>query len=51
VQRVRDFGIQSLKWDVSIKFLPSRFRELCRKGSGKIVRASVNGTHQENTAF
>jgi hypothetical protein len=45
-QRVRDLGILSPKWDVSIKSLSSGLRELCGKGSKENVRASQDGEHQ-----
>lgn len=41
VQRVRDFRAFSLKWDVLVKALPSRLRDLCGI-DGKIVRARGN---------
>jgi hypothetical protein len=41
VQRVRDFGALSPKWDVFIKPLPWRLRDLCKRESRKTIR--VNG--------
>lgn len=38
-QSVRDLGILSPKWDVSIKFLPSELREPQGRGDRKSVRA------------
>ena len=34
-----------IKWEVSLKSLTSRLRELCGKGGRMIVRASVDRTH------
>lgn len=45
----RGFGTLIPKWDVS-KNLPSRFRELRRRESGKRVRSVGNGGYQENEA-
>lgn len=36
--RERDAGAHSSKWDDSINSLPSELRELCRRGSRKILR-------------
>ena len=41
VQSVRDFGALSPKWDVFIKPLPWRLRDLCKRESRKTIR--VNG--------
>lgn len=37
-ERERDAGAHSPKWDDSINSLPSELRELCRRGSRKILR-------------
>lgn len=41
--KVRDLGALSLKWDVIIKSLASRFWDLQRKGGRKAVRAGGGG--------
>lgn len=43
VQRIRDFGTLTPKWDVFIKLFPSGPRELCRGGGGEILRARGGG--------
>jgi hypothetical protein len=43
VQRVRDFGVLILKKDTLIKPLPSRLRDLCRRGGRNILRARDSG--------
>lgn len=42
MQRVRDLGVPSTKWEVSIKSLFSDFRELCLAGGGKMVRSRAD---------
>jgi hypothetical protein len=39
VQRLRDFGTLSYKWDVSTKPLSSRLMDVCRRGYRKTVKA------------
>jgi hypothetical protein len=46
MQRVRDFGALSPKWDVFTNPLPSGLRVLCRRASRKIIGARGNGRHQ-----
>ena len=46
MQRLRDLGTLWPKWDVSIKSLPSGFRELSEKGDRKSVRSGVDEEHQ-----
>lgn len=41
--KVRDLGALSLKWDVIIKSLASRFWDLQRKGGREAVRARGGG--------
>ena len=48
MHRVRDLGVPSTEWDVSIKLLLVGLRELCRGGCGKISRASEDGLHHGN---
>lgn len=45
MQRVRNLGTLSPKWDLSIKFLLPELREKknCRRGGGKNARASEDG--------
>jgi hypothetical protein len=39
MQNMRDFGVFSPEWDVSITVFPSRVRDLHRRGgSGKVIR-------------
>jgi hypothetical protein len=45
VQRVRDLEPFNLKRDVTIKSLPSRLRERCRRGVREILRARGDGGH------
>lgn len=45
IQRVEDFGTLSLKWDVFIRPLPLRLRELWGRGSEKIPRVRGDGRH------
>jgi hypothetical protein len=40
VQKMRDLGILSPKWNVFIQTLPSVSREQCRRGERKTVRAN-----------
>lgn len=44
---MRNSGILSPKWDVFIKFLPSKLKEFCGREDGHIVRASRDSKHQE----
>lgn len=41
MQRVGGFAALSSKWEVFIKFLLSRFRDLYKRGGRKLVRAAV----------
>lgn len=50
LQRIRDFGTHSPKWDVSTKPIPSGLRELCEKEGGKIVRPRMDGWHKETVS-
>lgn len=43
MQRVRDFGAPSLKWDVFVQALLSKVRDLYRRGGRKIVGARGGG--------
>ena len=43
VQRVRDFEELGPKWDVFIKLLPSRLRDLRGRRQRKIIRARGYG--------
>jgi hypothetical protein len=43
MQRVRDFGALSSKWDVFIKTHFSSLKDLCGKGGRNIVRTRGNG--------
>lgn len=47
----RDLGTVSLKWDVSMKSLPSELRKSHRRGGWKNVRARGDGGHQENKSL
>lgn len=50
--RVRDLGILSPKWNVSIKSLPSERRQPCGRGSWKEHRSHRElGVNQENQVF
>lgn len=51
MHRVRGFGTLSPKCFAVFKSLPSRFRELCGRRGGKIVRAGKVGGHQRNSDF
>jgi hypothetical protein len=44
-ERERNLRTLSCTWDVSIKSLPSQFRELLGRGSGKDVRGRGKGEH------
>lgn len=48
---MRDLALLIPKWDVSITTLLSRFRDLCKEGSRKIIRARVHGQFQINIVF
>jgi hypothetical protein len=50
VQRVRDFGTLSPKWEFSIKSLTLGLKELCRRESRRSLQVSGDGRHQENMA-
>ena len=50
MQRMRDLGTLSPKWDVSIKFLPLGLNEPCERGDSKSIGAGVDGKHQVNKA-
>lgn len=50
-QRARDLGTLNPKQKVSIKSLTSELRELCRRGSGKNVRAREGRGQPENKAI
>lgn len=43
VQRVRDCGTLSIKWETFIKILFSFLRELCGRGGGKAVEPGITG--------
>ena len=47
----KDLGTHSSKWDVSIKSLPSEFRESLGRGGEGNVRARGDRGHQENKAL
>jgi hypothetical protein len=51
IQKVRDLGTQSSKWDVSIKSFSSGLREPHRRGGKKSVRAKGNGGYQDNNNY
>jgi hypothetical protein len=51
MQRIRELGTLSPKWNTSIKYLPSGLRELCRREGRKIVRASRDARCQGNKLF
>lgn len=40
-QREADFSALSLKWDVFVKLLLPRLREMCGRGSRKVIRTEV----------
>lgn len=42
-----DFGALGPRWAVFIKTLPSRLRDLCGRGGGKIVKLEVIGESTE----
>lgn len=46
LQRVRDVETPSHKWDIFIKSLPLCLKELYKRGGGKSVSASRDGTKQ-----
>jgi hypothetical protein len=48
---MRSFETFSLKYDVSVKSLPSGITELCKEGNRHIVRAIRDGGHQGNETF
>jgi len=48
MQRVRDLGTLSSKWDMSMKSFPT---EPCGRGGRKRKRTRGDGGHQENKAF
>lgn len=51
VQRVRDLGTLSIKWNISIKYLLPGVREPRRGECGEIVKARVDGEHQGNKVY
>ena len=48
--RVRDLRTSNPKWDVSIKPLPSRLRDPCRRGGRKTVRVRGGGELTETAS-
>lgn len=50
VEVERDFGALGPKWDVSIKVLPLRIRNLCGRGSGKIAEVRSDGFSKETVS-
>lgn len=51
VQRMREPGTLSPKWDIAIKLRLLGPREPCRRGGRKSMVARGDGGHQENKAF
>lgn len=51
VQRMRDLGTLSLKWEVFIKFFPSGLSKPSKRGDRKIVRPIAGERHYKNKAF
>lgn len=47
MQRVRDFGALSSKWDVFVMPLPSRLRDPYRRGGRKSIRAGGMGVSKK----
>lgn len=50
-QRVGEFGAFSPKWDIGIKLLPSRFKDLCTRGAGKSCRRARVTNDSKNSIF
>jgi len=44
---MREFGAMHSKWNLLIKPLPSRLRDLCGKGDRKIEKSTVMGGSKE----
>lgn len=51
VQTVKYFGALIREWDIFIKLFPSSSRNLCKRGSIKIIRARGSELLQENSVF
>jgi hypothetical protein len=49
-RKLRDFGVFSPAWDVFIVSLPSKLRDLSRRGR-KVVRARDEGNSKETSFF
>lgn len=51
VQRIRDCGLLSPKWDICVIHPLPRLRDLCRRGGGKSVIANVFWTQQGSCIY
>lgn len=48
---MRDLGTLSHKWGISVKALPSEFREPSKRGGKQECKGKVDRRHQGNKAF
>lgn len=51
MHRLGNFRTLSPNWDVFIKHFPAGLRDLCGRGSRKIVRTKRDGWPQEDNAL